>query len=350
MRTRKITNDYSVLTTHGIEAYEIVRAIGEFGCKIWEAADELLKKAESKDRFDGMRFAGLVFDQVVGLINGLDVDHPDWACCEEEECEKEIRSRVYGKAAPTGVVERALWALTSQLQHGRDNKMSPEAVSTIQALYKFSSAIVDVAADCIDGQGGVDAEIFFRTVAYAALELAKPPIYAGMSEDQFDKACFDKAYNDRQRAVEQVANAINSGEDDVGGIELALQALDERLTFAESRRQRSVVNADGAAEQASPLAAEAIKANPWELFSRHPEFAEATSALNAAIKHAATLATWEAARAYMASVQTRWSHVGAGDSEPRNLIIDRLNEIFGETHGYWDDVPDGPTVTEQPLS
>jgi hypothetical protein len=52
----------------------------------------------------------------------------------------------------------------------------------------------------------------------------------------------------------------------------------------------------------------------------------------------------------MASVQTRWSHVGAGDSEPRNLIIDRLNEIFGETHGYWDDVPDGPTVTEQPLS
>ena len=70
--------------------------------------------------------------------------------------------------------------------------------------------------------------------------------------------------------------------------------------------------------------------NPWELFSDHPKFAEASAGLDAAIKFAAKLPDWDSARAYMNIFQRLWADVGANDSEPRNHIVDRLNEIFGE--------------------
>jgi hypothetical protein len=72
--------------------------------------------------------------------------------------------------------------------------------------------------------------------------------------------------------------------------------------------------------------------NPWELFDDHPEFSEATRAMDAGIKHAATLGTWDKARAYMHTIQDHWAHVGADDTEPRSHIMDRLNAIFGEAH------------------
>lgn len=245
MRTRQITTDYSVGSTHGYHAHEIVEAIFEFGGNIWEASHDLLGKIESKDPFDGARFAGLVFDQLVGLVHKLDVDWPEWAL--EDECEKEIRSRVYGKDAPDGVVERAVWVLANQLQQDHENKISPQAHWTIRALHEFGSTIISVAGNCIDGQGGCDADVCWRKVTHAAVSLADDlAIYTGMSKDEFDKA-----YNDHKLVVERVINAINGTEDDVGGIELALQALDEMLTFAESQSQRSF-DADGASDQASP--------------------------------------------------------------------------------------------------
>jgi hypothetical protein len=77
--------------------------------------------------------------------------------------------------------------------------------------------------ECLDGQEGVDAEIFWRKVARAALELAECfYVYTGDSGE-------DWSAKSRQ-AVEQVAEAINSADEAVGVIEFALQSVDELLT------------------------------------------------------------------------------------------------------------------------
>lgn len=75
--------------------------------------------------------------------------------------------------------------------------------------------------------------------------------------------------------------------------------------------------------------------NPWELYSDHPQFEAATRDMNAALSHAAKLATWDIARAYMRLFQDKWRDVGAGDSEPRNHIVDRLNVIFNKSVSYY---------------
>lgn len=179
------------------------------------------------------------------------------------------------------------------------------------------------------------------------------------------KALLTRALADRVLAdCEEAVTAINRSLLDVDNASLRKfsKAAVERACLSVGVLHAHVVNnaaflpiPNELARERGHIDAEAIKANPWDLFNHHPEFAAATSALNAAMEHAATLATFEAAWAYMASVKTRWSHVGANDSEPRNLIVDRLNEIFGTTHGYWDDVILGGDAgddadAEQPLS
>lgn len=221
-RSRQIATDYRIRVTHGSDAAEIVEELGEFGCNLWEAAKELLGKIESKDRFDGQRFCGLVFDELVGLLYSLE-DYGDYHLEDEHE---KVRLRVFGKDAPEGVVEQTLWVLTDQLQQGRENKMSSKAISTIKELGEFGRAILHVAPACIDGQGGVDAEIFWRTVAHAALNLAdRPFVYADESGENFA--------GQFAKSPHAVAKSINSTDDAVGVIEFALQTLDEALTLGE---------------------------------------------------------------------------------------------------------------------
>jgi hypothetical protein len=243
MRTRKIVaDDYRVAATHGYDAAEVVKAIGEFGSNVWQAADELLSKIESKDRYDGQRFADLVFDQLVGLVYDLNDECGVYDWEDRKDCDKEMRSRVYGKEAPAGVVERTLWLLTDQLQQCQDNKISPRAISTINALSAFGLVALHNGCECLDGQEGVDAEIFWRKVARAALELAECfYVYTGDSGE-------DWSAKSRQ-AVEQVAEAINSADDAVGVIEFALQSVDELLTSADARMQ----GRSGADELPSPI-------------------------------------------------------------------------------------------------
>jgi hypothetical protein len=94
MRTRTIATDYSIGATHGYLAAELAEAIGDFGISIWQAADRLLNKIESRDRFDGQRFADCVFYELVRLIPHLGEEWED-----DEDCDKKLWSRVHDEAA-----------------------------------------------------------------------------------------------------------------------------------------------------------------------------------------------------------------------------------------------------------
>ena len=82
--------------------------------------------------------------------------------------------------------------------------------------------------------------------------------------------------------------------------------------------------------------------NFWELFENHPQFAKANDALNHAWHEAKAMPTWDAARKHMLAAQECWCEVGAMDSEPRNHIVDRLNERFpDEAADYYSDRGNG---------
>jgi hypothetical protein len=217
---RRIAVDYSIRATHDLAAVEIVEALGDFGDAIWVAGVEILGESkelkESKDRYDGLRFCGVVLDEIVELINRLDDD--DYGQVSVEE----MRARVYGKARPAGLVETKLGALTDQLQRHHEKKMSTREILMIDALRQFGINIMTASLNCLNGQDGVDAEVFWRTVAHAAVKLA--------DDRQRDES---GNYIDESMA-EQVATAINS-EYAVGVIEIALLLLDQALTYSESK-------------------------------------------------------------------------------------------------------------------
>jgi hypothetical protein len=75
--------------------------------------------------------------------------------------------------------------------------------------------------------------------------------------------------------------------------------------------------------------------NRFELFSDHPDFQQADDAMTAALLVAAALPNWDSARAYMEKVQGVYDYVGAHDTEPRNLIVTALNEIFPDDRRDW---------------
>jgi hypothetical protein len=67
--------------------------------------------------------------------------------------------------------------------------------------------------------------------------------------------------------------------------------------------------------------------NRWQLSVDHPQFGEATDALNDAWQHARTFATRDAARKYMCSVFEKYD-VGATGSGTRQELYAKLNERF----------------------
>lgn len=74
----------------------------------------------------------------------------------------------------------------------------------------------------------------------------------------------------------------------------------------------------------------------FELYDDHPQLAEATAAISAALEHAAALPNWDAARDYMKEVLIRYQDVGAFDSETCDLIVGELNGLFpDDPHSHW---------------
>jgi len=75
-------------------------------------------------------------------------------------------------------------------------------------------------------------------------------------------------------------------------------------------------------------AAYAKMKNLLHLFTDEPDFYEANTALKEALADAVHMSDWDTAQEYMEAFQDKYSHVGANDSETRNVIYGALNQTF----------------------
>ncbi len=81
--------------------------------------------------------------------------------------------------------------------------------------------------------------------------------------------------------------------------------------------------------------------NPWELYSTHPQFAAANTAINKAWDEAKSLLPdrpsaerAKAAEQHVYAELKKWSEVGAMDTEPVNHLAWNVYHHFGVSGGY----------------
>jgi len=83
-----------------------------------------------------------------------------------------------------------------------------------------------------------------------------------------------------------------------------------------------------AAQEKEAQNAKTVQDIDFNLFDTMEGAKEANAALNVALNKAIQMDSYEAARKYMAEVQDKYSDFGARDTEPREIILSKLNSTF----------------------
>lgn len=74
----------------------------------------------------------------------------------------------------------------------------------------------------------------------------------------------------------------------------------------------------------------ALSADDWQLFTASMDCTEAARALNIAASEGLSLPTREEAWAHWETVSDLWAKYGAADTEPRWVMRDLMDQVFGE--------------------